>query len=405
MIRTARKIVPAVAVIAVLGTGWASAAALTGGSTRSEGSRTPVSANKPVPLPAAETTGAQAPTLPPSTSPPTSGPPAIVSPTIVSPTTVSPTTLPATKAAATTGATQESPRQARPSGELANCGVGEGTYRPATEAEFRTVITGVWLLCGGPSFFGTYEAGMELTADGRWSKLERRPNGSLARVGGWENEGAWETIDTSLMNGRPSFQLNFLTDGGGGGMTHAEFGQGSSVSEVTKVRLSNMGVVVADYVPAPGSKISPVPFPPAPGKGCEAREEPYAPASEAEFRTVMTRAWVLCGTPSVFGTNEDGLEIRADGRWSKLYRNYFGSLVRGTDPSDRGTWETFDTSAMNGRPTFQLNLNVDEGGGVITIPAFAAGRHGDVSKVRLANNGVFVADYLPAPAGTSIITL
>lgn len=110
--------------------------------------------------------------------------------------------------------------------------------------------------------------------------------------------------------------------------------------------------------------------------------------------------WLLCATPSVFGTQEAGLDITADGRWSKLATASDGTLVRATGWNQEGTWESLDNSAMNGgSPTYQLNLHIDGSGTVITNPVFAA----QPSIVRLNNMGLYVANYarlttpLPAP--------
>ncbi len=134
----------------------------------------------------------------------------------------------------------------------ADCGdPADGGYRPATEAQFRTAVARVWLLCQAPSFFGGREAGVEINADGTWSKLEWKANGTLVRAAGRGNEGAWRAVDTSAMNGTPTYQIDFDVDGGLASATPV-FGAGRS-----KVRLDNMGVFVADYIPAPpGTSIS-----------------------------------------------------------------------------------------------------------------------------------------------------
>jgi hypothetical protein len=389
MIRTASKFVPAVALVAVLGTAWASAATptRTPGATAAPTSAAPPQDDRPVPA-AAPATEAPPQSVPPGTAVHPADVASVAQPRVAAKPAGAPSTVEKQADRATGG---EAP---------AGCATGEGTYRPATEAAFRTAVTGVWLLCRPPSVFGTPEAGMELRADGRWSKLERRPNGSLARAEGGAGGGAWDTVDTTAMNGGPTYQLNLSLDGGGTSMTTPGFGQGSNSSLVTKLRLDNMGLFVADYVPAPAGTMLP-PVMPAPDKHCEGPEKPYSPISEAEFRAAMTRVWLLCGTPSFFGTNEDGLEIRADGRWFKLYRTSRDALERGNGPGDGGTWETFDTSAMNGRPTYQINFNSTAGGTHMATPTFD-GRNREVSRVRLDNMGTFVADYVPAPNKISI---
>jgi len=112
-------------------------------------------------------------------------------------------------------------------------------------------MTRAWLLCGSPSFFGTEEAGLELRADGRWSKLEWGPNGSLVRAAGGDDEGTWETLDIGESNGHRNFQLSFHLGGSGSTIFSIPvFGDGSGASAVSTVRINNMpGDLVADYVP------------------------------------------------------------------------------------------------------------------------------------------------------------
>jgi hypothetical protein len=114
------------------------------------------------------------------------------------------------------------------------------------------------------------------------------------------------------------------------------------------------------------------------------------PTTQADFESRLEHAWLLCDPPSVFGTGEAGLELRPDHRWSKLTRGSGGRYLRMTGWGNEGTWESIDTSAMNGPGHWQLNLNVDGGGTVITQPVFAV----VVPKIRLNNEGVYVADYV-----------
>jgi hypothetical protein len=127
---------------------------------------------------------------------------------------------------------------------------------------------------------------------------------------------------------------------------------------------------------------------------CSQTETPLTPAPQSlhSFQQLIVRRWLLCGQTSTFGTTEAGLDIAADGSWYKLVSGADGSIERATGFDRQGTWEIIDTSAMNGKPTFQLNLSIFGSGTVIVTPQFAA----DPLKTRLNNNGVFVADYLAA---------
>jgi hypothetical protein len=114
------------------------------------------------------------------------------------------------------------------------------------------------------------------------------------------------------------------------------------------------------------------------------------PTTLAEFKSRITRTWLLCSAPSVFASNDAGLQITSDGHWSKLVRDKAGRLVTGSGLHDGGTWQALDDSAMNGRPVFQLNLMTGNGT-YILMADFAAA----VERVRLDNNGTYVADYVP----------
>jgi hypothetical protein len=145
--------------------------------------------------------------------------------------------------------------------------------------------------------------------------------------------------------------------------------------------------------PAPG----PVGTPPTADVAarCSRPETPLAPAPQTleAFRQTIVHRWLLCAHPSVFGTNDEaGLDVLPDGTWFKLTVAADGSLQRAGGFGQQGTWDIIDTSAMNGKPTFQLNLNIFGSGTVIVTPQFA----GDPLKVRLNNMGLFVGDYVTA---------
>jgi len=119
----------------------------------------------------------------------------------------------------------------------------QGRRAAASEAEFREMMAGNWLLCTTPSVFGTtIEVGLAIYEDFRWAKLTRGEDGQLRAMGGWDQEGRWESIDTSSMNGPGTYQLNLSIDGSGTVITIPVFAEQPAV-----VRLNNNGVFVADY--------------------------------------------------------------------------------------------------------------------------------------------------------------
>lgn len=120
----------------------------------------------------------------------------------------------------------------------------QGRRAAASEAGFRQMLVGNWLLCSAPSVFGTTgEVGLAIYEDFRWTKLTRGDDGQIHALGGWDREGSWESIDTSSMNGPGTYQLNLKVDGSGTVITTPIFAEQPAV-----VRLNNNGVFVADYV-------------------------------------------------------------------------------------------------------------------------------------------------------------
>ena len=110
--------------------------------------------------------------------------------------------------------------------------------------------------------------------------------------------------------------------------------------------------------------------------------------TEDLFRGKIVGQWMLCGTTSIFGTGEAGLEIAGDGTWYKLVGNA-GAATRATEPTEHGTWEVIDTSSMNSPGWFQLNLD-NSIGTVIVSPRFTS----SPVKMAVSNNGVFDAVYV-----------
>jgi hypothetical protein len=139
------------------------------------------------------------------------------------------------------------------------------------------------------------------------------------------------------------------------------------------------------------SSADPTPTPPPVPAACTAAAHGASnPTSLADFKARMTRTWLVCSNPSVFGTTDAGLQITADGHWAKLVRNSAGHLVEAAGLRDSGTWEALDDSAMNGHPAFQINLMTGNST-YILMADFAAA----VERVQLDNNGVYVTDYVP----------
>ena len=253
------------------------------------------------------------------------------------------------------------------------------------EATTRQLLIGSWLLCDSPSFFGTTdEKGLVIAADGHWAKLASVSAGSAVEMAGAANRGTWELIDTSAANGPGHFQINFTGLDGGIRISSVR------VIAPAKLVLNNNGVFVARYV---RSDVTVVPPPASGGTGCDAPEVEDVPTpDEATTRQLLIGNWLLCDSPSFFGTtDEKGLVIAADGHWAKLASVSAGTAVEMTGAANRGTWELIDTSAMNGPGHFQINFTGLDGGTRISSVRVIA-----PAKLLLNNNGVFVARYVRA---------
>jgi hypothetical protein len=130
-----------------------------------------------------------------------------------------------------------------PNGTPSECAIPEEGLLPLpTLASFVEAIQGRWLSCEG-SAFCTNEIGIEITADGRWYKLDAAGPTALVRGAGLDESGTWRVTDTSGMNpaGSWAWQLNF--DAGTGTMpTHPALSTGPH-----HMRIDNNGVCQGDY--------------------------------------------------------------------------------------------------------------------------------------------------------------
>jgi hypothetical protein len=124
-----------------------------------------------------------------------------------------------------------------------------------------------------------------------------------------------------------------------------------------------------------------------PPAACAQQEEgPLLIPNYDAYVAALTGSWLLCKTPSVFGTSDEiGLEIDADGNWFKLYLGDAGAIERGHGFDRQGTW---DTPHEDGG-FFQLNIHIFGSGDIYTNPVFAT----NPRKLRLNNFGVFIGDY------------
>ncbi len=143
----------------------------------------------------------------------------------------------------TTPITTTSLAEGRSTDVAKRCGATEEARSPiATVAEFRALVTRVWMQCTDVSAFGTNdEVGFELLGDSTVYKLYASEDGTVTRGEGPDHRGTWNVIDVSAMNGRPMYQIQMLVGRGGGG------GIAVLTAEPMKMRFSRM-TAFADYV-------------------------------------------------------------------------------------------------------------------------------------------------------------
>jgi hypothetical protein len=127
--------------------------------------------------------------------------------------------------------------------------------------------------------------------------------------------------------------------------------------------------------------------------------EPFTPGdlicSATDLQAIVVGTWLLCAVPSVFGTNEAGLEVNADGQWYKLIANPDGTLSRASGNRQNGTWiATVPSECAYDLVVFTLGGDggIDGGpggddGAVVTLSP-------DGNRIHMNNNGVFLADYV-----------
>jgi hypothetical protein len=80
------------------------------------------------------------------------------------------------------------------------------------------------------------------------------------------------------------------------------------------------------------------------------------------LRRQLLGVWYDCKQPGTFGADAAGIEFTADGNWYFLALDG-AALVRKSGFGQGGTYDIIDTSIENGAGHFQLNLNVNTGGG------------------------------------------
>jgi hypothetical protein len=215
------------------------------------------------------------------------------------------------------------------------------------------LLVGSWHACGG-SVFGTDEAGLAFNADGSWFKLDVAADGSLQERSGSGELGTWTTIDTTVVNGPGSYQINLESDTGDVVHSMPVF-----ATEPAKMRLDDVGARRTDYARLTPYASVPEPWHPATSDpldlpdrtrfeelraDCDSLASDLDPAQASErLADNVLGVWVACGSGSVFDTDEVGLELSDDGRFYKLYVAEHGGLERGEGFDETGSWQIVET--------------------------------------------------------------
>ena len=131
---------------------------------------------------------------------------------------------------------------------LAVCSQPEGSPRDsfASEQQLREQLVGQWLSCNSPRWETRVQnhVGFEFTTDGKWFVLLRDKSGAIVRGQGFDYEGTFQILDTSMMNGPGRYQVNMKYNGGGTSIASPIFSDAPR-----KMRLNGSGGAVT-YVPA-----------------------------------------------------------------------------------------------------------------------------------------------------------
>jgi hypothetical protein len=242
----------------------------------------------------------------------------------------------------------------------AQCADPVGRVDLASVAQTESLLVGTWIQCEGEPlpYPPGDNVGIQFDADGTYHRVYE-VDGSLVRTEGLLEQGTWDVIDTTAMNGPGAYQLNLTTLGSGTVILHPEF----FGTPTTLLRATHM-VGSAAFVPWTGAPPSDG-VPPGVGvRPCGLPTDPVDLTSVAHVGQLLVNTWIRCGDNSALGPvlpGEVGLEIDVDGRFYRLYDDGQGGLIRASGDDQEGTWTIVDTTQMNGPGSYQLNLTLGQG--------------------------------------------
>jgi hypothetical protein len=233
------------------------------------------------------------------------------------------------------------------------------------------LAVGTWIRCEGPPVFGQVavgDVGMEVDVDGHFYRVFDAGDGTLLRADGLDQEGTWELIDTSGVNGPGSYQMNWKALGSGTVITSVRMFESPPSLGLNESRGSARYERWTGSAPVPG-------LPPGVGEGrCGHPTGVVTPSSVDQTRDLLVGVWTRCGEQSVVvnPAGEVGLEITADGHFYELARSADGTTTRLVGDGQTGVWTIIDTTAMNGPGSYQLDLQIAGQGMRTGQPVFLA---------------------------------
>ena len=241
------------------------------------------------------------------------------------------------------------------------CGESLGTAHPvASSGELSALLPGTWSVCGGPLFGMPISAanGVELTSDGQYHVLGASPNDSLVPLdsvpssdagsdseagSGLAFDGTYDVVDGSASYGPGTYELQLHPANGG-------LFQGQIVVMDSPRQLQYFAPNAGPQTLSPSAPWSPR------ASVCSCVDTQAMKVSETDpagLVAAMIGRWLWCGTepvssyPILETTNPAiwldgpvlGVEFANDGTWYVLHEDPSGALVRGTSPSDHGSFQ------------------------------------------------------------------
>jgi hypothetical protein len=202
-------------------------------------------------------------------------------------------------------------------------------------------FAGVWVQCSDTSPLGeggATEVGLEITTGGTWYRVHRAADGALTRGHGVGQEGS---VRVFVPSGEDPLavdvQLDLVDLAGYYRIVRATRWATPAVLTLADTMSPTVGGFVR-WEGAPPTDGTPA----ALAEGCPAATDAVSPVDAADAGSRLTETWIRCSPngimPAGWGPPEVGIELTADGSWYRVVRGDDGRAVRGTGPSDTGSY-------------------------------------------------------------------